>query len=227
MNHTRNAAFMLLAALIAASVIIAIPVARAAEPPLEDVLDTVGFPQATLIVVPTTETFAAGTYKITMYAEYAGYRDSNQLRWYKVGTSTFNLIFDGPEGTTGSMGLVIPPLTKSFVSSDIFGLSLLSPDGTYYTETNRNGDLQKHAKIYQSKTNSNLHLIGFENMGAQSSSDFDYNDMVVSLERVTTAVGGEWTPINTVQLVSPWIALAFLAIAFATAGSHRLLKKRW
>jgi len=40
-------------------------------------------------------------------------------------------------------------------------------------------------------------------------------------------VGGEWAPINTVQLVSPWIALAFLAIAFAAAGSHRLLKKRW
>jgi len=40
-------------------------------------------------------------------------------------------------------------------------------------------------------------------------------------------VGGEWAPINTVQLITPWVALAFLAIAFAAAGSHRLLKKRW
>jgi hypothetical protein len=41
-----------------------------------------------------------------------------------------------------------------------------------------------------------------------------------------SAVGGEWAPINTVQLVSPWVALALIAIAFAAAGSHRLLKKR-
>jgi hypothetical protein len=40
-------------------------------------------------------------------------------------------------------------------------------------------------------------------------------------------VGGEWAPINTVQLVTPWIAYAFLAIASAVALSHHLLKKRW
>jgi len=373
MNLTRNTAFILLAALIATSIVIAIPVARAAEPNLENVLDTVGFPLRTLIL---TETFAAGTYRITMYAEYAGYRDSNQLKWYKVGTSTFGLIFDGPEGIPPGdpMGLVNPPLAHTFVSADTFGLSLFSPDGTWYTETSRNIDVQKHARIYQSQTNSNLYFIGFENMGAGSSSDFDYNDMVVSLEcmqvqltvvsaydspnptsgpytpgtsitasvtspvagpagtqyvctgwtgtgdvpasgigTTTTfiiaqdssitwnwktqyyltvktdppgaatipgegwydtpatltaplvsgkysfrfwfvdgvyqgkanvitvpmsaphtaiayyglTVGGEWAPISTVQLVSPWIALALLAIATAGAGSHRLLKKHW
>lgn len=40
-------------------------------------------------------------------------------------------------------------------------------------------------------------------------------------------VGGEWAPISTVQLVTPWIVLVFLAISLAAAGSHRLLKKRW
>jgi hypothetical protein len=40
-------------------------------------------------------------------------------------------------------------------------------------------------------------------------------------------VGGEWEPISTVQTTAPWVALTFLAIAFAAAGSHRLLKKRW
>jgi PKD repeat protein len=39
------------------------------------------------------------------------------------------------------------------------------------------------------------------------------------------SVGGEWTPIETVHLVTPWVALAILAIGFAVAGSHRLLKK--
>jgi len=42
---------------------------------------------------------------------------------------------------------------------------------------------------------------------------------------ITPPVGGEWAPIDPVQLVTPWIALVFLAIAFAAAGSHRLLKK--
>jgi hypothetical protein len=41
-----------------------------------------------------------------------------------------------------------------------------------------------------------------------------------------SSVGGEWAPINTVQLVTPWIAYALLAIASAAALSHCLLKKR-
>ena len=182
MNHKRNLAFILLIAFIASSIVIAIPVSRAAEPTLESILDTVGFPLRTLV---STETFAAGMYRTTMYAEYAGYAYDNQLRWYPVTTSTFNLIFDGPDGVPqNTMGLVTPPLTKYFTASANFGLSLLSPDGTWYSETSRNIDGQKHAKIYQSQTDSNLYLIGFENMGAGSSSDFDYNDMVLSLERV-------------------------------------------
>jgi hypothetical protein len=366
---------MLLITFIASSIVMAIPVTRAAEPTLENILDTLGFPLRTLEV---TETLAAGTYTTTMYAEYAGFRDSNQLKSYKVGTTTFSLIFDGSEGVPPGdpMGLVSPPQTKTFVSADSFGLSLFSPDGTWYTETSRNIDGQKHARIYQSQTDSNLYLMGFENMGVGSGSDFDYNDMVLSLERVqvqltvvsaydspnptsgsytpetsitasvtspvpgpvgtqyvctgwtgtgdvpgsgtgttvtftitqdssitwnwkpqyyltvktdppgaatigvegwydadaavtltapfvsgsyrfwgwdvdgvpkgntnpinvqinaphtatahysNSAVGGEWAPINTVQLVTPWIALMFSAIAFAAAGSHRLLKKR-
>ncbi len=182
MNHTRNVALALLIAFIASSIVIAIPVARAAEPTLEDILDTAGFPLRTLVL---TETFPTGMYKTTMYAEYAGYAYDNQMRWYPVTTSTFNLIFDGPDGVPqNTMGMVTPPLTKYFTASANFGLSLLSPDGTWYSETSRNIDGQKHAKIYQSQTNSNLYLIGFENMGAGSSSDFDYNDMVISLERV-------------------------------------------
>jgi hypothetical protein len=61
------------------------------------------------------------------------------------------------------------------------------------------------------------------------------NPIVVTMSGPHTAtahyyripVGGEWAPINTVQVITPWVALAFLAIAFAAAGSHRLLKKRW
>jgi hypothetical protein len=44
---------------------------------------------------------------------------------------------------------------------------------------------------------------------------------------VDTSVGGEWAPINTVQLMAPWIALGLIAIAGAAAASYRLYKKRW
>jgi hypothetical protein len=184
-ENLQRVSFVIVIMLFVASSISAIRVNAipGGEPPLEDILDSVGYTQRTLL---STETFAPCTYKITMYAEYAGFRDSNQLRWYKVGTSTFNLIFDGPEGVPPGdpMGMVSPPLTKSFMIGDSFGLSLLSPDGTFYTETTKNIDAQKHAKIYQSQTDPNVYLVGFENMGAQSHSDFDYNDMVVSLEKI-------------------------------------------
>lgn len=63
------------------------------EPSLIEILTTtLGFN-----VDPTTvETFPAGRYEITLYAEYAGYRKENTLSWYKVSTSVFNVIFEGP-----------------------------------------------------------------------------------------------------------------------------------
>ena len=48
-----------------------------------------------------------------------------------------------------------------------------------------------------------------------------------ALAYYSVTVGGEWAPISTVQLVSPWIILALLAVATAGAASHRLLKKHW
>ncbi|MGA3192628.1 MAG: hypothetical protein ABSD73_08990 [Candidatus Bathyarchaeia archaeon] len=51
----------------------------------------------------------------------------------------------------------------------------------------------------------------------------------------TPAVGGEWapitmqalSPIGTLQLMAPWIALGLFAAASAIAASRRLFKKRW
>lgn len=40
-------------------------------------------------------------------------------------------------------------------------------------------------------------------------------------------VGGEWAPVNVVQLVAPYVALAFFAVAALAAGSWRLVRKRW
>jgi hypothetical protein len=49
------------------------------------------------------------------------------------------------------------------------------------------------------------------------------------------AIGGEWapipmqttTPISTIGLLAPWIALALVGAGFAVAASKRLLKKHW
>ncbi len=41
----------------------------------------------------------------------------------------------------------------------------------------------------------------------------------------TGKVGGEWIPINAIQLVAPWIILALIALAGVGAGTHRLIKK--
>lgn len=119
-----------------------------AEPSLLNILNGLGFVN---IAETSMETFPRGLYEITLYAEYAAYRDSNTLSWYKVGTSDFNLIFSGPEGIPPSqpMGLVSPPLTKSVNIDDEFGLSMLSPDGRWFSETSRNSDGKKHAKVYQ------------------------------------------------------------------------------
>jgi len=180
---------------------------KAAEPKLDVILDGLGF---THIDLTSIETFPAGKYNITLYAEYAGHHDENNLTWYKVGTSDFDLIFDGPEGVpSGSPGLVDPPLTKSFTSDSEFGLSLGSPDGIWYTETNKNPDgKRKHAEVYQNLDDPNMFLIGFENLYAGG--DADFNDMVVSLKFLPPppAVGGVWVPINKFTLLAPWISLA-------------------
>lgn len=152
-----------------------------AEPTLESELTGLGFTSRTLVSI---ETFPEGVYSATLYAEWAGYRDQNKLRWYKVGTSDFNLIFDGPEGIppNSPMGRVVPPLTKSFTSDGTFGLSLLSPDGAEYSEQDKNYDKQQHVRIYRSGADPNLYLIGFENK--YPGSDFDFNDMIFSLRYV-------------------------------------------
>jgi hypothetical protein len=166
---------------------------NAQEPSLENILTSppLGFSLSSLL---STETFPAGTYSITMYAEYAGYCDTNELYWYSAGTTSpppnSNRIFVGSDGVLpGTPGLVPSPLTtatKSFTTNSAFGLCLHAPqdvpDGWWFTETSLNIDVHtQHAKIYQSTTDPNLYFLGFENLAA-SGSDFDYNDMVVSLE---------------------------------------------
>ena len=79
--------------------------ARAAEPSLEGILGNLGF---TNITESTAETFPAGLYEITLYAEFAGYHDTNELSYYPVATSDFTILFSGPEGSSGYVTPLLP-----------------------------------------------------------------------------------------------------------------------
>lgn len=211
--------------LVAISAILAFPLVmdvKAAEPDLGTILTDLGF---TNTVETSIQTFPAGTYEITLYAEYAGYRDQNTLSWYKLGTSSFNMIFSGSEGVPlgDPMGLVTPPLTKSFNRASQFGLSLLSPDGRWCTEISINPDGKKHAKVYQSLDDPNLFFIGFENL--KLGGDFDYNDMVFSLKHVIP-VGGVWVPINKFDLLAPWVSAVSATGSCAAISLYIKLKRR-
>lgn len=147
---------------------------KAEEPKLVSILNNLGF---TNITESNRETFQPGIYRVTLYAEFAGYHSSNELSWYVVETEDYNLIFSGPEG---GFGYIDPPLIKSFIANDEFGLSFLSPDARYFTETDKNPDGIKHSMIFVNLDDPSVFLIGFENV--LGGGDQDYQDMVISLD---------------------------------------------
>ena len=166
---------------------------HASEPSLIEIFNYLGF---TNMSETSVETFSAGTYNITLYAEFAGYCDENELSYYEVGTSIFHVIFTGPEGGSGHLS---PPITKTFTTDYLFGLSMLSPGPhRYFSETSKNPDGEQHAKVYRNLDDPNMFLIGFENQ--YGAGDRDYNDMVFSLEcahdlTVSAGVGGTTSPV--------------------------------
>ena len=153
---------------------IIIPV-HASEPTLMEVFNHLKFNN---VAEADVETFPAGLYEITLYAEFAGYRDENELSYYEVGTSAYNLIFAGPEGGSGYLS---PPITKTIVVDCQFGLSMFTPENhRYFTENGLNPDGQQHAKIYKNLDDPTMFLIGFENL--YGAGDRDYQDLAFSLK---------------------------------------------
>jgi len=150
----------------------------AAEPTLVDVLTTLGF---TNVSETSVETFPAGYYEVTLYAEFAGYHATNELSYYPINTSSYNLLFSGPEGNEG---YISPPLNKTFSCSVTFGLSMyVGAEGhRYFTENTQNPDGENHSKVFLNLDAPDMYLIGFENV--YGAGDRDYNDMIFSLQLV-------------------------------------------
>jgi PKD repeat protein len=178
----------LISLLISAPVMLFSVVAIASEPSLPSILNDLGF---TNIVLTDTETFSPGMYKITLYAEFAGYNAHNELSYYAVETSDFQTVFTGPEGATGSVGgYVDPPISKYFTIDTQFGLSMLAPEHRYFTEHELNPDCsEQHAQVYRNLDVPDMFLIGFENRFGGC--ERDYNDMIFSI-----------VPVGHVEVVS-------------------------
>jgi len=177
---------------------------HASEPSLAEIFEHLGF---TDVAVADVETFPAGLYEITLYAEFAAYRDENELSYYLVGSSMYNLIFSGPEG---GCGYIDPPLTKTFTADCQFGLSMLTPEEhRYFTETSLNPDGEQHAIVYENLDDPCMFLIGFENLYA-THTDRDYQDMVFSLKLCTPQQVIPEVPFGTI--------LGFLSMFMAFVG---------
>lgn len=153
------------------------------EPTLTTLLNELGF---TNIGVSNAETFPPGTYKATLFAEFGEFSDINILSYYPVGTQSHQTIFTGSEGSTGGSenGYVIPPISKLFEVDSEFGLSLFAPY-RYFTEDHLNPDYpEEHARVLTNLDSPGMLLICFED--TYGGFDRDYNDMVISLEKINT-----------------------------------------
>ncbi len=153
------------------------------EPYLLTILSNLGF---TNVTFTETQTFPPGNYNITLHAEIASYYYTNELSYYPVNTSDFQVLFTGPEGILGNYreGYVDPPISKSFAVDSQFGLSLATTEAAteyrYFTEHWLNPDIpEHHALVYINLDYPNMFLIGFEDLFGGG--DRDYADMVVSL----------------------------------------------
>jgi len=167
--------------------------AYAPQPSLMDIFTTLGFNN---LIELSVETFPAGRYNITLYAKFGGdnddLNDSNELSFYQVNSTTFNVLYTPSEPTI--FGYVIPPLTKTFSAGYQFGLSLLSwRDTRYFTEHVLNPEYLKypeypnesyHTKVYLNLDDPSMLLVGFDERSfCTTFGDHDYNDMVFSLQQ--------------------------------------------
>ncbi len=196
---------------------------HASEPTLIEVLTTLGF---TNVAVSGVETFPAGKYNFTLYAEFAAYCDQNELSHYEVGTTIYTVIFTGPEGGSGYLS---SPVSQVITIPYEFGISMLAPGPhRYLSQNGLNPDGETHSKVYSNLDDPNMFLVGFENL--YGAGDRDYQDLVFSMELMPSggeSVGGlEIIPSNlfsNLQLIGCAAVLLAFGIAASLARNRRKL----
>jgi hypothetical protein len=141
---------------------------------------------------------------------------------------------DNHLGYNSTSGLVDMQIPDSMYFEDDQGVqyALLFDAGAYRIELigKGNGDFHLHVQtFYEDVAVFDDWINGTTQVGKSDRYSLSVSSngaAILTTAGPTSPVGGEWAPIDTVQMVTPWIALVFLAIAFAAAGSHPLLKKR-
>lgn len=139
----------------------------------------------------------AGIYDITLYAEFAGYHETNELSYYEVGTSVYNLLFAGSEG---GFEYLSPPITRTVTIEQNFGLLMFvaRENHRYFTENTLNADGENHSRVYQNLNDPTMFLIGFENL--YGASDRDYQDLVFSVKLKTPSQVVPEAPFGTITI---------------------------
>ena len=138
------------------------------EPTLQEWFDSHGYAVNVTADETGTEAFQAGYYRMAILAEFADYAPLNNLSWYSVGETQLNGIFIG-ENVTGNAAY--------FMASTVFGLCLGSPEGYFYTETDKNSDGKDHALVFVNP-NAAGYIIAWEDL--YTLGDKDYQDIVLA-----------------------------------------------
>ena len=168
--------------------------AAAVEPTLEEILDAKYGPGNWVEI--GDEVFNDGTSFViaTIRDEHSNYR--NPVGWYAVSSGVEHLLFLSDT----------PFINIRFFNPDEdFGL-YTNTDGsnTWYTETSKNSDSMKHARVFEIVGGFPMFAIGFED---DLTVDSDFNDVVVQL------CGKDLTSIPEFPTVALPIA-AILGLAF-------------
>ncbi len=140
------------------------------EPTLQEWFDANGYTINVTGDELGIEVFNAGYYQIAILAEIAGYAPSNNLSWYPVSSGELHLIFSGVNITGDS---------TIFEATETFGLCLDSPDGLFYTETNRSSDGFDHALIFANPKPPGGYIIVWEDLW--EGGDTDFQDLILAM----------------------------------------------
>jgi hypothetical protein len=134
--------------------------------------------------------------------------------------------YTGKTGSNYAVGYAVIPLTQYYltVKTDPPGAATISGEGWY--------DESAAVTLTAPPVSGSFRFWGWDIDGVPQGTT---NPITVTMNANHTAtahysnsaVGGEWAPIDTAQLITPWIVLALFAVVTAAAASHRLLRKRW
>ena len=104
--------------------------------------------------------------------------DIDTLGWYSIDPTSP----DKAPSSAAMHRLVGPftsgPLSATFTPAGYYGLYIISPVGTYFSQPQFNSDALQHFAVFQQSAG--LYYVGAEDTDAPES-DMDYNDMVITL----------------------------------------------